>query len=81
MTSIDTGRLMQMRSSILNQNAALQRATGARPAAEPLVPAAATEPKADSFGATMVDALQAVNAQQAKAAGLGPVEHGRARRV
>ncbi len=64
MTGIDQSRLLQMRSTILSQNAALQRAAGKDVAG----PAAADAPA--SFGKTMQDALQAVNAQQAKAADL-----------
>lgn len=61
MTSIDPGRLLQMRSTILNQNAALQRAAG-RGGAD-----AASDTGAPAFGQTMLDAVKAVNAQQAKA--------------
>ena len=68
MTAIDTGRLMQMRSAILTQNTALQRAAGS---AAPNAAAPAPAPVAASgFGATLADALQAVNAQQAKASGM-----------
>ncbi len=65
MTGIDQSRLLQMRSTILNQNVALQRAAGKD--------AAGGAPVADArptFGKTMNDALQAVSAQQAKASDL-----------
>ena len=62
MSTIDQSRLLQMRSSILNQNEALQRAAGrggvggvgggANPA---------------DFGSAISSALQQVNAQQHKA--------------
>jgi flagellar hook-basal body complex protein FliE len=61
MTSIDPGRLLQMRSTILNQNAALQRAAG-RGGSD-----AVAEAGAPAFGQTLMDAVKAVNAQQAKA--------------
>jgi flagellar hook-basal body complex protein FliE len=61
MTSIDSGRMLQMRSSILTQNAALQRAAG-RSAVD-----AVPEAGAPAFGQTLMDAVKAVNAQQAKA--------------
>jgi flagellar hook-basal body complex protein FliE len=57
MTSINATGLLQMRSAILNQNSALQKAAGHG------VPAAA-----GSFGGTLVDALRQVNAQQSDAA-------------
>ena len=63
MTGIDQGRLLQMRSTILSQNSALQRAAGKEVAAS--VAPSGTAPA--SFGKTMTDALQAVNAQQTKA--------------
>lgn len=68
MSAIDQSRLLQMRSTILNQNAALQRAAGKDVVG---VPPAAVQPEAPvSFGKTMNDALQAVSAQQAKASEL-----------
>jgi flagellar hook-basal body complex protein FliE len=57
MSVIDQNRLLMMRSSIVGQNDALQRAAGRVTAAEP----------AESFGKTMSDALKAVNDQQGKA--------------
>ena len=63
MTGIDQSRLLQMRSSILSQNSALQRAAGKEGTAGDA--ASGTAPV--SFGKTMNDALQAVNAQQTKA--------------
>jgi flagellar hook-basal body complex protein FliE len=67
MTTIDSGRLMQMRTAILNQNTALQRAAGTS------APADTTSAPIDQnggFGASMVDALKAVNEQQTKARGV-----------
>ena len=62
MTGIDQSRLLQMRSTILSQNSALQRAAGKEVTVDA---AGGTAPV--SFGKTMNDALQAVNAQQTKA--------------
>jgi flagellar hook-basal body complex protein FliE len=66
MSTIDPSRLLQMRSSILNQNQALQRAAGRGGigAAESGVGGAAGTP---DFGAAINNALQQVNAQQSKA--------------
>ncbi|MEY3702984.1 MAG: hypothetical protein RLZZ561_613 [Pseudomonadota bacterium] len=69
MTMIDSGRLMQMRTAILNQNAALQRAAGTG-APTPADTTTAPIDQNGGFGASMVDALKAVNEQQAKARGL-----------
>lgn len=63
MSTIDQSRLLQMRSSILNQNEALRRAAGGD------VPADATV-STTPFAQTMTNALQAVNAQQDKASAL-----------
>lgn len=60
MSTIDSSRLLQMRTAILDQNTALQRAAGRVDA-----PA-----KADSFGGAMTDALNAVNTQQGEASAL-----------
>ncbi len=65
MNGIEQSRLLQMRSAILNQNAALQRAAGRDVAGAPDTAAQPGSPV--SFGKTMNDALQAVSAQQAKA--------------
>lgn len=62
MSTIDPSRLLQMRSSILNQNQALQRAAG-RGAAGAGDAAGGTP----DFGAAINNALQQVNAQQTKA--------------
>ena len=66
MSTIDPSRLLQMRSSILNQNQALQRAAGrsANGGVE-----AGTEATPD-FGSAISAALQQVNGQQAKASEL-----------
>jgi flagellar hook-basal body complex protein FliE len=65
MSGIEQSRLLQMRSTILSQNAALQRAAGKEVAGA--APSADAQP---SFGKTMNDALQAVSMQQAKASEL-----------
>lgn len=57
MTTVNPTALLQLRSTILSQNAALQRAAGA-----PGAPAAPT-----GFGDAMADAVKAVSAQQDKA--------------
>ena len=62
MSTIDPSRLLQMRSSILNQNQALQRAAGRGG-----IGAAEGTEAAPDFGAAINNALQQVNAQQAKA--------------
>jgi flagellar hook-basal body complex protein FliE len=59
MTVLSPASLLQLRSTILNQNAALQRAAGSAGA-----PAA---PAAGQFGDTLADALKTVNAQQTRA--------------
>lgn len=66
MSTIDPSRLLQMRSSILNQNQALQRAAGRSGigAGE-----SGIEGTPD-FGAAINNALQQVNAQQSKASEL-----------
>ena len=61
MSTIETSRLLQMRSTILNQNQALQRAAG-RDAAGGVDMATQTA----DFGSAISAALQQVNAQQAK---------------
>ena len=63
MSTIDQSRLLQMRSSILNQNDALRRAAGREAPVEAVV---STTP----FAQTMTDALHVVNAQQGKASAL-----------
>ncbi|HET6522959.1 flagellar hook-basal body complex protein FliE [Sphingopyxis sp.] len=65
MSTIDPSRLLQMRSSILNQNQALQRAAGRGGigAAE----GGAEGAGSPDFGAAINNALQQVNAQQTKA--------------
>lgn len=63
MTTIDPGRLLQMRSTIIGQNAALQRAAGH----EAEGPA---DTKSANFGQALTDAVRSVNAQQSKASEL-----------
>ena len=65
MSTIDQSRLLQMRSSILNQNQALQRAAGGAAAG-----GAAGAGAAPDFGSAIASALQQVNTQQAKASDL-----------
>ncbi|WP_447765424.1 flagellar hook-basal body complex protein FliE [Sphingopyxis panaciterrae] len=69
MSTIDQSRLLQMRSSILNQNQALQRAAGRGgiDAADGGIAGAGGTP---DFGAAINNALQQVNAQQTKAGDL-----------
>ena len=64
MSTIDQSRLLQMRSTILSQNDALQRASGNGIAGQS---GAETE---NAFSATMTNALQSVNKQQQKASEL-----------
>jgi len=65
MSTIDQSRLLQMRSSILSQNQALQRAAG-RGAASGVEGSGETP----DFGSAISAALQQVNAQQARASDL-----------
>ena len=67
MSTIDQMKLLNMRSAILQQNDALQRAAGSAgmTGAGGAVPA--DKVKGDSFGETLTSALDAVNAQQMKA--------------
>jgi flagellar hook-basal body complex protein FliE len=60
MTTINPAALLQLRSTIISQNAALQRAAG--------TPGAPTAP--GGFGDTLSDALKAVNTQQAQSTSL-----------
>ncbi|WP_374543350.1 flagellar hook-basal body complex protein FliE [Sphingorhabdus sp.] len=62
MTPIDQNRLLQMRSAILSQNQALQRAAGLD------APQSAID--ATSFTQTLSDAVRAVDQQQARASDL-----------
>ncbi len=57
MTTVNPSALLALRSTILSQNAALQRAAGA--------PGTAAEPS--PFGGVLIDAVKAVSAQQDKA--------------
>ena len=68
MTGIDQSRLLNMRSAILSQNSVLQRAAGKEIGTDPATIGNGSAPA--SFGKTMNDALQAVNAQQSKASDL-----------
>jgi flagellar hook-basal body complex protein FliE len=71
MSTIDPSRLLQMRSTILNQNQALQRAAG-KGAAGGLdgIGGPGDAASAPDFGAAISNALQQVNAQQTKASEL-----------
>ncbi len=60
MSTIDQTRLLNMRSTIISQNSALQRAAGHDGAGAAAAP----------FGKALVDALQDVNKQQGKASDL-----------
>jgi len=62
MNTIDSSKLLAMRSQILERNSALQRAATAGDATG----AAATETKEGGFGAAMQSALTQVNAMQAQ---------------
>ena len=68
MSTIDQSRLLQMRSSILNPNQALQRAAGGAAAG-----GAAGAGAAPDFGSAIASALQQVNTQQAKASAAMPI--------
>lgn len=67
MLTIDQSRLLQMRSSILNQNDALRRAAGRD---SPAGTTAETTVSATPFAQTMTEALQVVSVQQGKASDL-----------
>jgi flagellar hook-basal body complex protein FliE len=62
--SIDASRLMAMRSAILEQNSALQRAAGIGGAAAPGEAGGVSRP--GDFGAALRTALDQVNEQQAQ---------------
>jgi flagellar hook-basal body complex protein FliE len=62
MSTIDQSRLLQMRSSILNQNEALQRASGRGNIVGP-----DSSGGVPDFGSAIHDALQKVNEQQSRA--------------
>lgn len=62
MSSIDQSRLLQMRSTILSQNSALQKAAGREGAPGVDAP--------QSFGKTMTDALKSVSDQQSVASNM-----------
>jgi flagellar hook-basal body complex protein FliE len=70
--TIDQSRLLQMRTDILGQNNALQRAAGGtvQGANAGTGTISGDANSVGAFGKTMGDAMQAVNAQQSKAAGL-----------
>lgn len=59
MNGIDSSRLLAMRTAILEQNSALQRASGIGPAAE-------AGGAKEGFGAALQSALAEVNAAQAQ---------------
>ena len=62
MTSIDSSRLLQMRTAILEQNNALQRAAGLGPAPSPGEAGGAAS---GGFGEALKSALGEVNSMQA----------------
>jgi flagellar hook-basal body complex protein FliE len=64
MTAIDQNRLLQMRSAIVAQNQALQRAAGHGAIG------GAEQPGQTGFAQTLTEAVRAVNDQQAKASDL-----------
>lgn len=64
-TGIEPGRLLQLRSAILNQNQALQRAAG-----NPVAGSVEESAEGGSFGRTLADAVRAVNDQQVKASAI-----------
>jgi flagellar hook-basal body complex protein FliE len=77
MSTIDPSRLLQMRSSILNQNQALQRAAGRGGIGAPdgglengISGGVQGPGGTPDFGAAISNALQQVNAQQSKASQL-----------
>ncbi|WP_294389938.1 flagellar hook-basal body complex protein FliE [uncultured Sphingomonas sp.] len=65
MTTITPASLLQMRSAILQQNSALQKA--ATDAAKPIAAATPAAPATDNFPGAMKSALNSVNASQANA--------------
>ena len=68
MSTIDPSRLLQMRSSILNQNEALQRAAGrGGVGGAGGIDGAGGQVGGADFGSAISNALQQVNAQQHKA--------------
>ena len=69
MTSIDSSRLMQMRTAIIEQNSALQRAAGAGPAG--MADAQGTTPgSVGGFGDAFRSALGEVNSMQAQSSAM-----------
>lgn len=67
MNPIDSSRLLQMRTAILEQNSALQRAAGIDPAGAPGVP---TETSPGGFGDVLKSALSEVNAMQSQSSAI-----------
>jgi len=66
MNTIDNARLLAVRSSILEQNSALQRAAGVSGGIAPQAGAA----DGSGFGAALKDALTQVNAAQAQSSAM-----------
>lgn len=66
MSTIDQSRLLQMRSTILNQNEALQRAAGRGPLASGGIDPSQSPNAVPDFGAAIHNALQQVNEQQSR---------------
>ena len=72
MSTIDQSRLLQMRSTILNQNSALQRAAG-QDGSSGVGALGSNAPATNGpigFGKTMTDALKTVSDQQATASNM-----------
>ena len=63
MTPIDSSKLLAMRTAILEQNSALQRAAGI---GGPGAPTGTADAKATDFGGALQNALAEVNALQAE---------------
>jgi len=70
MPTIDQTQLLQMRSSILSQNSALQKASGSAAPAVTSGGDASGAGISSDFSKTMQDAVQSVSAQQKKASAL-----------
>lgn len=67
MSTIDQSKLLNMRSAILQQNEALQRAAGTGEAQKASGMGAPQKATGEHFASTLTGAIQAVNGQQARA--------------